>query len=46
MVGCYEVLLGDIIGVGMLAKVCVMLCVVVVEVLMDVLVVYFYDIYG
>lgn len=44
--GCYEILLGDIIGVGILCKVWVMLQVVVVEILMEVLVVYFYDIYG
>lgn len=46
VMGCYEILLGDIIGVGILCKVCVMLYVVVAELLMLVFVVYFYDIYG
>lgn len=44
--GCYEISLGDIIGVGILGSMRRMLESVMKEILLSVFVVYCYDIYG
>lgn len=46
LMGCYEIFLGDIIGVGIFGGMKDMLFVVMQEVFVVVLVVYCYDIYG